>query len=242
MPKINTFTFNSTVSTTYGIYVTGKNTFDAAELDVTKYEIPGRNGDLIIPNNRYKNITVTYPAFIPKAFTSQVQAIRNWLRSVKTYAKLEDTYDTTHFRMGIPVGIQEFSPVNQNDAANFEVTFDCKPQRFTNAGNLDLILTSSPYSLTNSTKFTALPIFEVKNPTGSATIKVVNDLGTFQLDATTSYTGTVTIDCETQNIYSGSTNLNSLFSGDFPVLASGTNTVTFSGFTTVSAKPRWWEL
>lgn len=134
MAKIHTLTYNGTKSSDLGVFVTGSGSFDAAELDVDKYEIPGRNGDLILSNNRYKNIEITYPAFIPKAFMDKAQNVRNWLRSSRVYARLEDTYDTDHYRLGIPTGVQSFEPANRNDGANFEMTFDCKPQRFLKSG------------------------------------------------------------------------------------------------------------
>lgn len=134
MAKIHTLTYNGTKSSDLGVFVTGSGSFDAAELDVDKYEIPGRNGDLILSNNRYKNIEITYPAFIPKAFMDKAQNVRNWMRSSRVYARLEDTYDTAHYRLGIPTGVQSFEPANRNDGANFEMTFDCKPQRFLKSG------------------------------------------------------------------------------------------------------------
>lgn len=134
LAKIHTLTYNGTKSSDLGVFVTGSGSFDAAELDVDKYEIPGRNGDLILSNNRYKNIEITYPAFIPKAFMDKAQNVRNWLRSSRVYARLEDTYDTDHYRLGIPTGVQSFEPANRNDGANFEMTFDCKPQRFLKSG------------------------------------------------------------------------------------------------------------
>lgn len=132
--KTGSITYNGKNSLELGVYTTGSGSFDAAELDVDKYEIPGRNGDLILSNNRYKNIEITYPAFIPKAFMDKVQNVRNWLRSSRVYARLEDTYDTDHYRLGIPTGVQSFSPEHRNDGANFEMTFDCKPQRFLKVG------------------------------------------------------------------------------------------------------------
>ena len=132
--KTGSITYNGKNSLELGVYTTGSGSFDAAELDVDKYEVAGRNGDVIIPKNRYKNIEVIYPAFIPKQFGDKVQSVRNWLRSAKVYSRLEDTYDMDHFRMGRASGVQSFEPVNRNDGANFEMTFDCKPQRFLKVG------------------------------------------------------------------------------------------------------------
>ncbi len=135
---LNSLTYNGTKSTDLGIFVTGSGSFDAAEMDAEKYEIPGRNGDLILSKNRYKNITVTYPAFVPRSFKTDVQNIRNWMRSTKTYARLEDTYDMAHYRLGLASGIQSFEPANRNDASNFQLSFDCRPERFLKTGETPL--------------------------------------------------------------------------------------------------------
>lgn len=39
--------------------------FPAPEYDVIFQFIPGRNGDLILPNGRYPNVQVTYSVFLP---------------------------------------------------------------------------------------------------------------------------------------------------------------------------------
>ena len=142
-----TLTYNGKNSLTdFNIYVTGSGSFDAAELDYDRYEIAGRNGDLIIPKNRYKNIQVSYPAFIPKAFMNGVQSVRNWMRSSKVYARLEDTYDVNHFRMGLANGVQSFEPANRNDASNFQLNFNCRPERFLKSGETPLTIQPESHS------------------------------------------------------------------------------------------------
>lgn len=234
MRKINSVTYNGVTSTSLGVFVGGAGVFGAASLDITKYEIPGRNGDLIIPNNRYKNITISYPAFIPSDFETRVQMIRNWLTSSTTYARLEDTYDADHFRLAIMSEEQGFEPVQFNTGANFEIIFDCKPQRFLVSGET----WETGGSLTNPTQFDAKPLIEFSNPSVGSTITI----GGNTLTAVRSYSGTVTIDCETQNIYSGANNLNSYFSGSFPILKPGANAVSSTGVTGRKIMPRWWEL
>lgn len=131
--KIGKVIYNGISSDTLGVFVSGKGTFDPAELDTTSYQIPGRNGDLILQNNRYKNIKVKYPAFVPNDFENRVQSVRNWLRSSKIYARLEDNYDQTHFRMGLGRNVT-FTPAFLNMGANASFEFDCKPQRFLKTG------------------------------------------------------------------------------------------------------------
>ena len=238
--RIGKVTYNSTASDSLGIFVSGKGTYDAADLDATSYEIPGRNGCVILSNHRYKNIDVKYPAFIPGSFESGVQAVRNWMRSAEGYAMITDNFDTTHYRMGVGKGVLSFSPVDQNIAANCQLVFNCKPQRFLTSGDTEQTLTTGAV-LTNATPFPAKPLIRVVKPTASATITFTGSAGTFTLTATGAYNGTLYIDCDTMNIYNGNTNLNSKFTGEFPVIGTSA-TVTFSNVTSLHVKPRWWEL
>lgn len=237
-----TITWNGTTSISLGVYVSGTNAHNAAEADMTAYQIPGRNGDLVVSNNRYKNITVTYPAFIPHSLATNEQGIRNWLRGSNDYEELTDTYDTSHFRLARTIGELAFQPVRP-DAANFEITFDCMPQRFLTSGTSPVTLSSTTV-VTNPTAFDAKPIITLTSIAASAEIEFN---GSVAMTATTSYQNTVIIDCETQNIYDSVTldNKNSLFdvSDGFPVLSPGSNTITVTGtVSSASMQPRWWEL
>jgi len=235
-------TWNGHDSTEFGTYVSGTNAHNAAEADMTAYQIPGRNGDLVISNNRYKNIVVTYPAFIPHSLSGNEQALRNWLRSSNGYERLDDTYDTTHFRLARTIGELVFEPVRPN-AANFEIAFDCCPQRFLTSGTSPVTISSTTV-VTNPTNYEAKPLITVTSIAASAEIEFNSDI---TLTATTSYANTVIIDCDAQNIYDSVTldNKNSLFSmpDGFPVLKPGSNTITKTGsISSVSMEPRWWEL
>lgn len=237
-----TITWNGTTSISLGVYVSGTNAHNAAEADMTAYQIPGRNGDLVVSNNRYKNITVTYPAFIPHSLATNEQAIRNWLRGSNDYEELTDTYDTSHFRLARTIGELAFQPVRP-DAANFEISFDCMPQRFLTSGTSPVTISSTTV-VTNPTDYEAKPLITVTSIAASAVIEFNSDI---TLTATTSYANTVIIDCDAQNIYDSVTldNKNSLFSmpDGFPVLRTGSNTITVIGsISSVSMEPRWWEL
>lgn len=238
MPKIHHLTFNGTDTRSLGIFVTGSGTYNAAEMDVTNYTIPGRNGDLILFNNRYKNIRVTYPCFVPNSF--EPQSIRNWMRSVTTYARIEDDYCPDHYRMGIPVGILEFTPVNRNDAANFQLVFDCKPQRFLTSGETVQGLTDNG-SLTNPTQFVSKPLVRVAvTEYGEGTVTIGDTTLSISNDTEDIY-----IDSETENCYRGAVNKNNTvtFSNGFPVLSPGENPIFIGGDVyRVDITPRWWEL
>lgn len=239
--KLHYITYNGTTSKSLGIYVSRGSSFDAAAPDYVSYQIPGKSGDLQINNNRYLNIDVTYPVFIPGGFEASVQAVRNWMRSSDGYARLEDTYDPTHYRQGRGKDVLAFTPTAQNEGANFELVFDCKPQRYIKTG-ADLQTITSGAVLTNPTQFVSLPTFVVSGISNGATLTVANANGTTTMTATYARATETIINCSMMNIYAGSNNYNGLFSGDFPVFTAGNNTVTFSGITTVKVRPYWWEL
>ena len=175
--KLHYITYNGTTSKSLGIYVSRGSSFDAAAPDYVSYQIPGRNGDLQINNDRYLNIDVTYPVFIPGGFESTVQAVRNWMRSADGYVNLQDTFDTTHYRLARGKDVLSFAPSANNVGANFELVFDCKPQRFITAA-YDQVTVTSGDVLTNPTQYTALPRFQVDGVTNGATLTVTNSLGT----------------------------------------------------------------
>lgn len=93
----------------YGIYVSGENTFNGPERGYELVSIPGRSGDLIRDNKRYKNITVSYPAFIHRDFLRNTDAARAWLLgSPMKYQQLEDDYHPDEYRMAIFTGPLDF--------------------------------------------------------------------------------------------------------------------------------------
>lgn len=134
MRKIGKVKYNGKSTADLGVIVSGEASFDAAAPDYTSYQIPGKNGDLMLSNNRYLNIDVTYPAFIPADFEEKVQAIRNWMRSARSYARIEDNYDLLHFRLGMGKDVLPFEPSAENVGSNMSLVFDCKPQRFLYSG------------------------------------------------------------------------------------------------------------
>lgn len=250
--NIGNLTFNSKNSLTdFGVYITGSGTHNAAELDTTVFQIAGRNGDLVVSNNRYKNIQVLYPAFIPNTFASQEQKVRNWLQNRVEYSKLADTYDTTHFRLARPVGELTFEPTRGN-GANFEIAFDCDPRRFLTSGDVDATFSALGsahiWGGSNPTGFVAKPLVKLSGIGVGLEAEFITDtFGTVTLTATTSYADTVVIDCEIQDVYdlTNGTNLNDLFtfSGDFPAFGAGANRIIVTGtHSSALVKPRWWEL
>lgn len=239
------FYIDGVSSATYNIYASGENAYNAAERDVTSIEIPGRSGNLIVDNGKFKNIDVKYPCVIPFGFSNNAASIRNWLavQSSYRYRKITDDYDPSHYRMGRYKSGIEFAPMYTNQAAAlFDITFDCKPQRFLTSGDTFIYFTGTgDKTITNPTSNKATPIIRIY---GNGTL-------TFDHGATIKVSGSdpyfwTEIDCETLNCTSGETqeNVNNLveFFGT-PFLRAGNSKINVgSGITAVDIKPRWWEL
>lgn len=233
---MNYITFNGHSSYEYGLAISGEASYDAPARDRTVYTIPGRNGDLIIDNGRYKNITVKYPAFFTGSFTSNVEAVRAWLLTPTAYVRLEDTYHTDEFRLAIFSGSFGAEPTPWALHAETELAFNCKPQRFLKTGEVPQSVSNGD-TITNPTDFPALPLIDIVC-TGDGVISVGGTTVTL-----TGLTGGITIDCDLQDAYYGGLSANDLMSGNFPVLAPGANGIAITGdITSCTITPRWWRL
>lgn len=136
MRKFGHLYFDGHDLTDYGITISGSGTYNAPERDITHYEVPGRNGDLLIDNGRFKNVIVSYPVNIEKDFTGKAKFLREFLLSHQGYFRLEDSYDTDTYRMAQfagPITFDDIGPLNR--WGKLELQFDCKPQRYLKAGD-----------------------------------------------------------------------------------------------------------
>lgn len=226
------FSFDGVNSSTFGILISGEGTFNSTERDVSIVEVPGRDGNLIIDNGRYRNISVTYPCF----FTNQASfnGFRAYLMSKVGYFVLADTYHPTEFRMARFIGNIAPKTTQYNKEGEFSVTFDCKPQRFLISGNSWNTFTSDA-NIYNPTLFDSKPLIRVY---GSGTLGV----GENSITVDSNNYPYIDIDCDTMNAFYEATNCNSLITGAFPVLHSGTNGILIDTFTQVDIKGRWFTL
>ena len=134
----NYLTFDGISTADYGVEISGEGVFDAPARVYEMIEIPGRNGALAIDQGRYENAVVTYPAYNYEAdlstFAQRLSDLRNALGSRTGYKRLTDTFHPDEYRLGIFKSGLEVKPVKYNTASEFDITFDCKPQRFLTSG------------------------------------------------------------------------------------------------------------
>lgn len=157
------FVFDGIDSKQYGVYITGQGVFDAPVRDVEMIEIPGRNGSYALDKGRFKNIEVTYPAGMfgntDSEFRIGISRLRNALASRKGYCRLTDDYGNNEYRMAVYKSGLEVS-LAQLKAGQFDITFDCKPQRFRTDGENPRRI-SSGGTLSNPTAFESHPLILV---------------------------------------------------------------------------------
>lgn len=230
------FTFDGTSSRDYEVWISGNGTFDAPERDVENIPVPGRNGDLHIDNERFMNMSITYPAFITKDFKQNFDAFKAFLLSKRGYKRLEDSYNPECYRLATyrKSISPEMAPLNR--AGSFEIIFDCDPRRFLKSGDRPVEFTADG-PLRNPTLFDAKPLIRAYG-TGYFIISGIR----VNITLANAYTD---IDCELQEAYKGSTNCNgniTLVNGEFPVLKSGSNAITLSGLSRIEITPRWWTI
>ena len=162
---INTFTFGGVTSSDFGIYVSGEGLFNAPKRLAEVVSIPGRNGDFILDQGKFENIKVTYRVFNHEKdladFRSKLADLRSALVSQVGYQRLEDTFHPSEYRMAAFIDGVEIEPIKYNTAAEFEITFECKPQRFLKSGETAVSVTSGD-TITNPTRFETQPQLEIE--------------------------------------------------------------------------------
>lgn len=234
----NYFTFDGKNSSDFGLYISGGKTWGSADRDIETVRIPGKNGDLHIDNNRYKNKPIEYKnSFLVGNFETAFPEMRDFfaLRG-DTYYRLTDTYHPDEFRLArYSGGLGDPKVRRLNHGGQFTIKFDCDPRRFLNSGD-EYISVNSSGTVTNPASFPSLPLIEV---TGS---------GTFTINGTgitiSSYSDPVTmLDFETANAYYQDDNLNQYVTRfDGITLNPGTNSIVLPAGMMLRIKGRWWTV
>jgi len=145
MAIFKALTFDGVNSLDYGIYITGEAVYNAPERAVEMINIPGKNGALALDQGRFENIEVTYHAgcFADSQadFADKVMQFRNALASRYTYKRLTDEYHPDEYRLGLYKSGLDVDAVRYGTAGEFDIVFDCKPQRFLTDGDREILPT-----------------------------------------------------------------------------------------------------
>lgn len=149
------------------MFVLGKGVFGAPSRDVTQIHVPGRNGDILIDNGGWNNVDVTYPSCcILSNFRENAAKLRGYLMANPGYHELTDPYNPDEVRYAEFRG--PFTPeaftAKGNNAGMFDLTFNCKPQRFLRESMIAHDYVLCPYTIGQDSYHTEYSIdAKVKN-------------------------------------------------------------------------------
>ena len=129
-------TFNGKDLREFGVHISGDGTFTAPERDVEYVTVPGRDGDLLVDNRRFLNVTVSYSCGITADFDSNFARLKAWLQHDPGYHRLTDSHHPDEYRMASFVTAIKPDMDAYNETGRFSLEFVCKPQRFTLAGDM----------------------------------------------------------------------------------------------------------
>ena len=232
--------FGNVALSDYNAFCFYKNFMDGAERDVEVISVPGRSGDLLVDNGRWRNVDVEYHIQVTDLIN--VHGLRAALIAELGYNKLRDNYEPNEYRIA---RLKEPPEIVQHTGtvAHMVVRFDCKPQRYLDSGDIDREYTANS-NIFNPTNFNALPLIRVYGygyvGIGTNTIQILQPAS----GDTRAY---IDIDCDTQNAFemtqSGLINRNNnieLSSGEFFYLRPGQNGISIDGdITKLILWPRW---
>lgn len=201
------------------------------------FSVPGRSGDIILMEDAYENYAQEYSINFSDDILSVAENADDLAKKLflDGYQKLEDSFEPDIFRWAYfegPFDIENLMKI----AGRAKIRFVCKPFRYLASGETEVTVTNGG-TLTNPESFSSKPLIYVRG-TSNGSISINGK--TLTVTGMSDY---LYLDCEDQNCYRQTAeNRNNLVSGDYPYLKSGSNTVTFTGFTQVKITPRWRRL
>lgn len=237
MEKLPFFMFKDHSSLEFGLLISDKGSYKGASRDISYTSVPGRSGDLITDNGRYKNIKIPYNCTLlnntERAFVELTHQIKGWLLAERGYFPLWDSYDKKYFRLGSysdEVDIEQ----ELRDLGEVKLSFNCKPFKYSFEGQQPVVFTAAG-TLYNAEFYPSAPYIKITG-SGTVTLTVNNDSFTF-----TDIDEYIEVDSDIMNAYKGIQPQNNKMSGAaFPTLLPGNNVISWAGdVQRLEIVPRW---
>lgn len=205
------------------------------------HEVLGRNGELIIDNGNYTNFRLQIQCFIDGrpnrngkelSLAQLADELKLWLQTSFEYSPIEIEGDEFYYEgyLDNSLDIKELF-VNFGEVL---LTFNCKPYKKKAS---DKIVVAFKNTVVTNEHMDSEPYMKIYG-NGDATL-TINDK-TIKFKNIENY---IEIDTELMNCFKDNINQNNRMIGEFPVLKSGENSVTWSGdITKIEIEPRWVRL
>lgn len=221
----------------FDCYLFHDSIFGQPEKDVEIIPIPGRNGDVLIDQGKYRDIAHSYGCIIIRDFKRNFAALRNFLVEQTGYFRLEDTFNPDEFYMAYHTGGIEPTDANAR-MGKFTLSFTRQPQRFLKSGEVEHSYTGIA-KLYNFSGMIARPLIRiygngVLSVNGKA-VEIANNPGYIDIDSEDRSCTMGDVDCSSKV---------TLENHEFPVLDAVENTLNIESgsITQYTVIPRWWML
>jgi predicted phage tail component-like protein len=233
---MGTFTFNGTSSGQFGLRVTSDYVINSTGQDINTVTVAGRDGDLLLSNNRLKSVTIELPCTIMsnKKLTDAGSDISNWL-NVAGYKDLTLSWDPDFIYRSAFIETFEIAGL-MRQFGKVKLNFLTYPVKFYKQGRTTQTL-SNGATVNGIGNVNAKPIITLVG-SGDCTL-TINGRKT-KLRAVQN---TITLDMQANQVYSGN-----LPAWDkvvrapqyqMPYLDAGRNLISWDGDFTVKMAPYW---
>lgn len=233
---MGTFTFNGTDSSRFGLRVTSDYVINSTGQDVDTVAVAGRDGDLLLPNNRLKSVTIELPCTIMsnRRLTDVEGDISNWL-NVAGYKDLTLSWDPDFIYRSAFIETFEIASL-MRQFGKVKLNFLTYPVKFYKQGRTTQTL-SNGATVNGLGNVKANPVITLVG-SGDCTLNI-NGRKT-KLRAVQN---TITLDMQARQVFSGN-----LPAWDkvvrapqyqMPYLDAGRNLISWDGDFTVKMAPYW---
>ncbi len=225
------FEWNGRRCTEFGIHVLEQPVYTLPAERSTFTSVPGRSGSLttLEGDEVYDDIVLTATCMIDSE--SRISELSAWLKGSGNVAFANRSGGFYRARIVNQIAFEKI--LRGNPHRKFAVNFRCQPFWYQESVP-EVTVTESLTTITNPGTVASEPIITVYG-SGDITLMV----GTTIVELT-EVDESITINCEMLECHKGSASCNAQMSGDFPVLASGSNAISWTGSVTkVVIQPNW---
>lgn len=229
------FLYDEKSSLDFGLIIDTLPEDTPAEIDITKQEIAGRDGVLVLNNHRrkskLKNITAYLNGDSESDIVKKLDNIKLWLQGDVGFKKLVLSNELDKYYEAICVNSINITSM-WDECKKLLIVFECMPHKKNISENIMYITEKN--TVVKNVGAKSKPYLKIVG-NGDITISINQQQLTL-----VGIEGFIEIDCEAMNAYKTNTttgivsNENHKMYSDFPVLEVGTNNITWSGTGTIS--------
>lgn len=232
------FTFNGVDSMTYGVVVENPPEIPVGQLRSETQSIIGSSKVLHYTEGPYvlEPLTVSLDCALVRPGDQAIRDVCAWL--IGGGDLITPAQPDRSLRAWVKNQISLESVIRQRKDRRFTVEFECEPFRYHYPAAAAFAFNTQG-RLQNPGTAPAEPLIRLN---GSGDVSLLIDGTSLLIDGVSSY---VMIDCETQMVYKGNSNLGASVTriGDWPVIAPGGSLINWTGNVTgLQITPRWRDL